>query len=113
MISGMYKATSSTILPLYLYGLVIVINTGILVYLLFIKKCTAKKLIITSIIEFIVFFLIVNTSSLISFSFYDINIEDTILLFFKTYVSIFILIFIIKVIKDKITAKKLNKELNK
>lgn len=111
MMLGIYQATTSPIMTLYLYALIVGINTGILIYQIFIRRATAKKITITSTIYFVIIFLLLNIDSLVSGEFYNIDVEDSFLAFFKTYVIIMVVLFVAKLIVDRNTAKKLNREL--
>lgn len=107
---------------LYLSSALMGVLTGVLVYLIFIKKIKAKKIIFISLLSFSIIYLILNIKDIISDIVYSIrnkyfglNFGNYILsdlnIFFVVYLVIFIIVYSVNLIHQRRIVKKLNCQL--
>ena len=121
----MYGMTAGIGNELYLFSVAIGVVTGILVYLIFVKKSRFKKILLISCIGFIILFLIFNITELATDIRYSIeenhfgialsdyfSIDQPLIKFFVIYLIILLALYIINLIYQKRVSKKLNQELN-
>lgn len=119
VIESLYSSKDE-VYELYFSSLLIGVLTGILVYLIYIEKVKAKKIIIISLIVFAVLFVVMNLKELIEDIVHSVEVKslsinlDTYLnKMFSVYFIIFIILYLANFINQKRITKKLNKELNK
>lgn len=120
---GTYCSTAAVINGLYIYSIVLGVLMGILVYVIFIKKIKAKKIILLSVAGFAAIYLILNIGDLVSditYSmkehFWGINLENYINedlnKLFIIYIFILAVLYIVNIVHQKKIARNLNEELN-
>lgn len=125
MILGMFLL-SNDVFVIYFQSAVIGILIGTLVYLIFIKKIQAKKIILISLLCFAILFIVIHAGNILTDIGYSIkektfgieigdyiNLDDTLTILFITYIIIFIVIYTANLLHQKKIAKKLNNELDK
>jgi len=117
---------SNDVFVIYFQSAVIGILIGTLVYLIFIKKIQAKKIILISLLCFAILFIVIHAGNILTDIGYSIkektfgieigdyiNLDDTLTILFITYIIILIVIYTANLLHQKKIAKKLNNELDK